>query len=56
MVVGSTVAGFLIILIRPETGASIAAVLGLVYGYVASLAGIRQWGKNAGVVEGPPNA
>lgn len=51
LVIGATFAGFAAILIRPDAGAAVVALVGLVYGYVASLAGIRQWGKNAGVDE-----
>jgi hypothetical protein len=51
LVVGATAAGFIVMLIRPDAGAAVVALVGLVYGYAASLAGIRQWGKNAGVVD-----
>ena len=40
---------FLTLTLRPEVGASVVAIDGLVYGLAASLFGIRQWGKNAGV-------
>jgi len=41
--------GLATMIARPEVGASVVALVGLVYGLAASLFGIRQWGKNAGV-------
>lgn len=52
LVLASTFLGFTAIVIRPEAGASSVALVGLVYGYAASLFGLRQWGKNAGVTDG----
>lgn len=48
LVLLAVAAGFGAILLRPEAGASIVALVGLVFGYAASLFGLRQWGKNAG--------
>ena len=45
---GSLIAAFVVIVFRPEAAASVVALEGLVFGYVASLFGLRQWGKNAG--------
>lgn len=41
--------GFVTMIAQPEAAASVVALVGLVFGLAASLFGIRQWGKNAGV-------
>ena len=40
---------FISIVIRPEAAVAVVSLTGLILGYVASLVGIRQWGKNAGI-------
>lgn len=42
---------FTAIVIRPEAAVAVVSLTGLILGYVASLVGIRQWGKNAGVTD-----
>jgi hypothetical protein len=49
LVIAAVASGFIALVLRPEAGASVVALVGLVFGYAASLFGLRQWGKNAGV-------
>ncbi len=46
LIIGATVAAFAIAAFKPESAASGITLVGMVYAYVTSLAGIRHLGKN----------
>ena len=46
LIIGSVVAAFALSAFKPESAASSVTLVGMVFGYAASLFGLRQWGKN----------
>ena len=46
LIIGSIVGAFLLAVLKPESAATGVTLVGMVFAYVTSLFGLRQWGKN----------